>query len=333
MNQYFQLFSCCIPVKGYKKAVICDLQRNIIQPIPLYLYEILVSDYNVKTNSFDYISKNYTEKEKQTLKEYVTFLYNNQFGYTSEKPLPPIRLDLNNYEESRSITNAIVDFDPDSKHSLFQIVKQLNELYCFALEIRYFFSVTYKRILNDLLSIQQTTLKDIEVLLEYSEDYTLENVLKIKETYPAIKKLIISKAKENIVYNQEDFLIIYTTQKVIDERSCGVTNELYCIAETQLFIESIQYNSCLNKKISVDKNGLIKNCPSMNDSFGNISTVKLKDVVQKESFRRIWKINKDKIEVCSDCELRYVCQDCRAYIEDKNRIYSKPVKCNYDPYE
>ena len=24
--------------------------------------------------------------------------------------------------------------------------------------------------------------------------------------------------------------------------------------------------------------------------------------------------------------------DCRAYIQDKNNIYSKPAKCNYDPY-
>jgi len=320
-------------VKGYKKAVICDLQRNIIQPIPLYLYELLVSDDNVKTNSFDYIAQNFSEKEKQTLKEYVTFLYNNQFGYTSEKPMTPIRLDLKKYEESRSITNAIVDFDQDSKHSLFQIVKQLNELFCFALEIRYFYSVSYQKLHDDLLSIQDTTLQNIEVLLLFSEDFKLENVLKIKETYPAIKKIIISKAQENIVYNQEDLLIIYTTEKVIDERSCGVTNELYCIAETQLFIESIQYNSCLNKKISVDKKGLIKNCPSMNESYGNISTVNLKDVVQQEEFRRIWKINKDKIEVCSDCELRYVCQDCRAYIEDSSSIYSKPVKCDYDPYK
>ena len=43
-------------------------------------------------------------------------------------------------------------------------------------------------------------------------------------------------------------------------------------------------------------------------------------------------INKDLIDVCKDCEFRYICTDCRAYIQDKNNIYSKPAKCNYDPY-
>lgn len=71
----------------------------------------------------------------------------------------------------------------------------------------------------------------------------------------------------------------------------------------------------------------------MKDSFGHISTTKLKDALANEAFRKVWKISKDQIEVCSDCELRYVCQDCRAYIEDTKNIFSKPIKCNYDPYQ
>ena len=39
-----------------------------------------------------------------------------------------------------------------------------------------------------------------------------------------------------------------------------------------------------------------------------------------------------KIHVCKDCEFRYICTDCRAYIEDPNDILSKPLKCGYNPY-
>jgi SPASM domain peptide maturase of grasp-with-spasm system len=214
-----------------------------------------------------------------------------------------------------------------------QIVQQLDELLCFAIEIRYFYPVSYHRMEQDLQVTRHSRLENIEVLFEYSDDFKLDNVLSIKEKYPALKKMIISKSYEDTVYNSEDLLIVYTTENVIDERSCGVTNELYCIAETQLFIESIHFNSCLNKKISVDRSGLIKNCPSMRKSFGHITTTKLKDVLKEDSFRKIWKISKDQVEVCSDCELRYVCQDCRAYIEDYTNIYSKPLKCKYNPYE
>ncbi|MNL67068.1 hypothetical protein D3C87_1916250 [compost metagenome] len=27
-----------------------------------------------------------------------------------------------------------------------------------------------------------------------------------------------------------------------------------------------------------------------------------------------------------------MCTDCRAYVEDPKDIYSKPLKCGYDPY-
>jgi len=42
--------------------------------------------------------------------------------------------------------------------------------------------------------------------------------------------------------------------------------------------------------------------------------------------------NKDKIDVCKDCEYRYACLDCRCFRMNED-IYSKPKKCKYNPYE
>ena len=33
-----------------------------------------------------------------------------------------------------------------------------------------------------------------------------------------------------------------------------------------------------------------------------------------------------------DCKFRYICTDCRAYLANPNDMYSKPLKCNYNPY-
>ena len=44
------------------------------------------------------------------------------------------------------------------------------------------------------------------------------------------------------------------------------------------------------------------------------------------------KIKKDDIDVCKDCEFRYICTDCRSIIKDLNYRYSQPVKCKYNPY-
>ena len=70
----------------------------------------------------------------------------------------------------------------------------------------------------------------------------------------------------------------------------------------------------------------------MDKSFGNIRTDKLIDILNIKAFKKVWNINKDKIEVCRDCEFRYICTDCRAIRENKSDIYSKPLNCSYNPY-
>ncbi len=75
----------------------------------------------------------------------------------------------------------------------------------------------------------------------------------------------------------------------------------------------------------------------MLQSFGNIRNVTLEETLQHPDFKKYWSLTKDEIEVCKDCEFRYICTDCRAYTEGNksNRDgldISKPLKCGYDPY-
>ena len=43
----------------------------------------------------------------------------------------------------------------------------------------------------------------------------------------------------------------------------------------------------------------------MDISFGNITEIKLKDVLLINEIKQFWGINKDLIDVCKDCEFRY----------------------------
>ncbi len=70
----------------------------------------------------------------------------------------------------------------------------------------------------------------------------------------------------------------------------------------------------------------------MSKSFGNINNISLQEVVDDNDFKSLWYIKKDNIEVCKDCEFRYMCIDCRCFIKDKSNIYSQPSKCKYNPY-
>ena len=122
-------------------------------------------------------------------------------------------------------------------------------------------------------------------------------------------------------------------KKTIDsKKNCGVINEdFFCININSIALNSCN-NSCLFKKISIDKDGSIKNCPSMSQNFGNIKNTTLDEALKHPDFKKYWNVTKDMIDVCKDCEFRHICTDCRAYVEEPENQYSKPLKCGYNPY-
>jgi radical SAM protein with 4Fe4S-binding SPASM domain len=67
-------------------------------------------------------------------------------------------------------------------------------------------------------------------------------------------------------------------------------------------------------------------------SYGNIATTSLQETLLQQNFKDLWYINKDQIKVCQDCEFRYLCTDCRAFITTPEDKFSKPSKCTYNPY-
>lgn len=126
--------------------------------------------------------------------------------------------------------------------------------------------------------------------------------------------------------------LMLTTERVHSALCCGNINTSYFVSELYTYIEGQNYNTCLNQKITIDKDGFIKNCPSMQSHFGHVSNTTLEKVLTDPNFSKFWNITKDKIHVCKDCEFRYICTDCRAYVEDPDDLYSKPLKCGYNPY-
>ena len=73
--------------------------------------------------------------------------------------------------------------------------------------------------------------------------------------------------------------------------------------------------------------GTIGNCPAIKKGFGNITTTTLKGVAQTDSFRKMWSITKSATDTCSQCEFRFACTDCRAFVEGSGDSYGKPTKC------
>lgn len=106
---------------------------------------------------------------------------------------------------------------------------------------------------------------------------------------PKINQIILFGAPNNQITQIEnsDQVIRYITDKNLSEKSCGCININYFTIGTDFFFESKKYNTCLNRKISIDRQGFIKNCPSMLENFGHIDNVILSDVVNNAEFQKI----------------------------------------------
>src|SRR5690606_28164892 len=114
-NKYFKLFANCIPVKGYRRSTICDLQRKDYDFVPNSLVDILS---HCESHSVAEIIELNKENEI-IIEEYFEFLIKKEYGFYCEKEdlkeFP--KLDPQFYNPS-IITNAILDFDRNSSYNL-----------------------------------------------------------------------------------------------------------------------------------------------------------------------------------------------------------------------
>lgn len=327
-NKYLILFSCCIPVKGARRSTICDLQREKFDFIPNILFTILTEFRNRK---FQEIIEFCGNENLEFLKEYLKFLIQNEYAFFSDEPekFPALNLD---WKSPHEITNAIIDFDEYSNHNMERIIKELEILRCPAIQLRFYNSPLYKELLNILSYFEGTGVRTLELIFKYSPEYQVRTLKEVLQKFPRVSIIILtsSPTKREITYNNYYPNIIFQTQIVDSPKCCGSVSLTNFRVNILLFTEAQKYNSCLNRKIGIDKDGFIKNCPTSEKSYGQVDTISLSKVVKSRSFKNLWSINKDMISICKDCEFRYICTDCRVVVENK---FSKPLKCKYDPYD
>jgi SPASM domain peptide maturase of grasp-with-spasm system len=334
-EKYTKFFACCIPVKGAKRAIICDFQRNKYDFVPIDFIDIIIETSYNKISSI--ISK-YGKENQEILLEYYKILLEREYGFLCDKNEIALFPDLNlEWDYPAKISNAIIDNGNleslDYYNSIFQ---QLEIIGCRDIELRFFQKITIYQLSAILSSVNKDSkVKNIELIIEYNNQFTEKRCTQITDDFPRINRITIYNSPFDKIYFSEKENIthyIFTSQLINDNSHCGIIAKEYFVLNIQTFTESQKHNTCLNRKISIDVNGEIKNCPSMLKSYGNIKDTTLAEAIEKPGFKDMWYIYKDQIEVCKDCEFRHICTDCRAFIKDPNNIYSKPAKCSYDPY-
>lgn len=330
MKTYLKLFSCCLPVKGHLLSIICDLQRNSFHYIPNELYELLIKgEIHIES-----LLISYDNSERETLREYFDFLVDEEYAMLTDSPnsFPPIDT---KYSVPEKINNAIIDFDNQSKHDMEKISASLEILGCKHLELRFFSDYSLNFISTEILPyFRESKIRSILLYVKYKPEFSKESLYqKITQQYPRVLSMIVHSSPSNEFHENINYRnIIYSKNKITSEKHCGLVGLDFFSIDYSTFFESLNYNTCLNKKVSIDVNGLIKNCPSQEKNYGSHISMKIEKVVSREDFQSLWNIKKDDVKVCKDCQFRHICTDCRIYLENPKDIYSKPLKCGYNPY-
>ncbi len=333
MNQYLILFPCCIIAKGFSRSVIHDIQREELHFIPNDLFDFLELN-NCKL--LQDAKSSYNKKEWGIIDGYLDFLFSNEYAFIGSYDDTIIIKELsNNYDYPGYISNAIWELSHDNLKFQASIFEGLNNLKCDSIQIvSYGLDISVSTLTDILNKINKCDfLTNIEFVIGFSEELNYNLIIELCQKNLRINSFVVHSSDfDKIKEFKNGTKVSFTNKKIADKKCCGCISENnFCLNKTQI-MESQSYNSCLNKKLSIDGIGNIKNCPSMPQSFGNIKNVNLETAFEHKDFDKYWNITKDQIDVCKDCEFRYICTDCRAYVENPEDDYSKPLKCGYNPY-
>lgn len=331
---YFNLFSNILITKGLQRVLISDLQRDKSELFPLEFSDIIEE---LKKNSIENVIESYDLESQAFIEEYIEILLDNEFGFITEESwdnnFPPFSYEFSLPNE---ITNAYLEVN--DLNCLSKISDSLSNLGAEHIVIYYdkFLNVDNFEFIEKIF--QNSTITSVEIFSLYNDSINEVLIEKFDSLCKRVYSLVFYNCK-NIPFKFKDkyrFTIKFVKQN-IEINSCGKVNLEYFNTNLPKVLEAINHNSCLYKKISVDKNGNIKNCPAMPQSFGNINHITLEQALNHNDFKKYWNLTKDEIEVCKDCEFRNICTDCRAFTEQTNfnisgLDISKPLKCGYNPY-
>lgn len=327
---YLKLFSCCQITRGASRALLMDIQRQSYWLIPLGLCTILEQ---CQTTEAEAILNACNDSDRQIVNEYFSFLIEHELAFycdTREEADCFPEMDLT-WSMPFAITNAVIEIK--NLQTLPGLSRFLEGHYIpciqFALHQAFCCISELTEILNHLSPIKSKTR---QLVLHYQPCLAFPELIKICHQFPDIELLLVHSVPEPLHWTEKGVTIIMSSENINFSSNCGQVSDRHFNLGQEHYTEAQMHNTCLNRKISIDTEGNIRNCPSMKESFGNIHNTSLAEALNKPGFKKYWDITKDQISVCKDCEFRYVCTDCRAYLEQPGDIYSKPLKCGYDPY-
>lgn len=320
----FNLYACCVPVKGVMRSVIYDLERNRFDLIPNILYHLLKE--KDKTRKEEILNK--VPEEVQN--EYFEFLSGKDY-LLSERCAEDIRLkplDLSWYYPAK-INNAVLFLNDISDYLSKDLLDQFEDNGCCHYQIIIKSQMASENIMPLLSLFKARLTKKIELFLPYNKEFERLADVNFFLKYPYCQTLVMY----NSPYNKTDKGLFYYLIFVKGELYDSPGNYSLFFPTVKHFAEAQSYNTYFNRKVIIDEKGFYVMGLHESPRYGNVKYLGLAELVTSEDYTQHWDVNKDKVEVCKDCEFRYMCIDSRLPVKNvATGLFYFKSECSYSPY-
>lgn len=311
-----KLYPNVIPVKGYNRSLLMDLQKGVPHLVPNALLEYLETGFRGEKSG---------EYEEFILRNELGLFVDSELG-TSLTPLPT------DYYPDSSISNAILELDGQTSWNVQAVLEQLDALGAQFLEVRFLDAASLRNHFDVLRKcLEYSGIEFLQILVPFHEDLKAFLDARLNDRFFRLSDIVVYRASSGFELEMDGYNLLFTKQESVSHEYCGNVSADYFVVNTQAYIRNRNYNSCLAHKISVDKDGFICNCPSGKVTYGHVDSTSLHDALLRESFREQWSMTKDRVLVCSVCEFRWICSDCRAFTVKELKA-GKPSGCHYNPF-
>lgn len=332
-SQYIMLYTHIIPVKGYSRSILMDLYKSKYQFIPNYFCDFLIENKSKLIQRNDFLKLGSTSDEKEEISELVDNLLSQDYLIMADRELiQSLQIEIQDKTEDSVINDCIIELSQHSKWDVEFFLSQINKLGVKFLEIRFLdfqAFLSYESLIQNALKTHSVEYLHFIVPFNLNLESIIRNQL---INFNRLSQLTIYNSTSTLEIKNIPFDLVFSNQENINSSQCGCINPSYFSYNLTNYTSYLKNNSCLSFKLSIDEFGDIKNCPSKKDSFGHLEGSNVELIIKSEEFQRDWKITKNSILVCSDCEFRWMCSDCRVFIQDESNRFSKPSKCGYNPY-
>lgn len=319
-NKYVRMFSNCIPVLGRDKSVIYDLQRKQMFNIPNDLYNFIqLFEEHTISEIFELCGKD----NEQVVEEYFQFLINKELTFLIDKDelelFPKLSM---KWTSPAKTSNAIIEISETTYPFLDKILKYLTALGCEYLYIKICIPKSYNVIKDIVGKLTTSSIFSVVFEAKFNKEERITDYEQLIVENKRIETIFL--LSEEQLKTSSSKILITSPKKFVNKK------EYFFKINISLFTESQKYNTYFNKKIFINKEGGIFNAPETEEVFGNITKITFKDleaIIDSEQFQKYWRVNKDVINECKDCELRYMCVDNRLPKKSKEGSYFFTSKC------